>query len=54
MKKENRIRPKWILAEHLDGLEKSDLLHFEIPREHICPKGNVESTGQNKEEGQPK
>ena len=45
---------EWILAEHLDGLERNDFCDFDTPRKCAYHKGKIESNEQRKEEGSPK
>ena len=43
-----------ILAEHLDGLERSDVSDIDKPRKHAYQKIKIEYNEQSKEEGEPK
>ena len=49
MKREKVQGQKQILAEHLDGLERSDFGDFDQPRKHAYYKGKIESNKQSKE-----
>ena len=54
MKREKVQDQERILAEHLDGLERSDFCNFEKPHKHVYQKGKIESNEQSKKEDQPK
>ena len=54
MKRKKVQGQEWILAEHLDGLERNVFCNFNKPRKRAYQKGKVEFNEQSKEGGQPK
>ena len=54
MKREKSTGQKWILAEHLDGLERKGFCDFDKPQKRAYQKEKIESNEQSKEGGQPK
>ena len=54
MKREKSTWPRMDLAEHLDGLERSDFCDIDKPRKRAYAKGKIESNEQSEEGGQPK
>ena len=54
MKKDKSTGQEWILAAHLDGLERNDYCDFEKPHKRVHQKGKIESNKQGKDVGQPK
>ena len=54
MKTEKSTGQEWILAEHLDGLEKNDICDFDKLRKRAHPEEKIKSSEQSKDRGQPK
>ena len=54
MKREKSTGQERILAEHLDGLERSGFCDFDKPHKRAYQKEKIESNEQSKERGQLK
>ena len=52
--REKSTGQKWVITEHIDGLEMSDFCEFEKPRKRAYQKEKIESNKQSKEGGEPK
>ena len=55
MKREKKVQgQERMLAEHLDGLERSGFCDFDKSNKRAYQKGKIKSNEQSKEGGQPK